>query len=281
MLNPKLRLFTLALLLSLSGCSDDATQEPASLVDPAKTLYAVGHAYGAVGSDNLAVEPRLVSYLKENPIDDASGLVFLGDFLKGCSEDRWVELKKQLQQFSFKKYLVRGNHEGKDNCAKHFNELYGKTYYSFTRAEVPFLALDVSDSKRIVSPDQIAYLKEFLNEHRTRKYIIILNHFFLWNSDEKRYGHVNSNNGSKSDRMQESNYWQAIHPELVKYKDVQFYLLAGDTGARPNTVASFYDKVDNVSFIGTGMGAIDDEEILLMELLEDAPVFKHLRLDGK
>ena len=143
-----------------------------------------------------------------------------------------------------------------------------------------FLVLNSTLKERAISADQLSFVEQEIKRNDELKRIFIFFHEVLWNSDEK-YSEVLTNNRSRYYQIKEySNYWQGLHPLLVEtQKDI--YIITGDVAGREDAIPAFYDKVDNVTLIASGMGEVREENYLKVKVYADSVQFKLIPLNSE
>ena len=65
-----------------------------------------------------------------------------------------------------------------------------------------------------------------------------------------------------------------IFIRLLSRPDINFFIISGDLGGQPNAIPAFYDKQENVTLIGTGMGEVIDENFIIATIKESAIHFE-------
>ncbi|MBN1925302.1 MAG: hypothetical protein JW798_05650, partial [Prolixibacteraceae bacterium] len=104
-------------------------------------------------------------------------------------------------------------------------------------------------------------------------------HEVLWNSHEKYKG-VMSNSRSRYAQMHlKSNFWTEVFPLFTNYPNHDFYCFSGDMGGNTDAVSLFYDKLENVSLIASGMGEVPDENFLKVNIGPDTVVVEIIPLN--
>ena len=94
-----------------------------------------------------------------------------------------------------------------------------------------------------------------------------------------RYRDVRANSRSRQSELTQSNYWTDLHPILESRREQRLFVIAGDVAGNPDSIAGFYDQVDGVTMIASGMGEVADENYLEVTLLDDGPNFRFVPLD--
>ncbi len=249
--------------------------------ESAYSFIVAGHAYGSHDADNSGLHPALLSRLDEISDTAVKFIVLTGDIVRTSNTESWQQVEEELAAYSFDAYYCMGNHDYNDEGKQVFKEKFGDLYYYFYYQNDLFIVLNSIESDRSISDDQIIFLNRTLNmSYPETKHVFIFFHEIIWNSDEKYTG-VRSNSRSRYDQMKDhSNYWEEVHPVLKSYSDKQFYLIAGDVGGNPDAIAAFYDRRDNVTLVASGMGEVDDENYLRVNVSSnDSVAFELVPLD--
>lgn len=227
-------------------------------------FISCGHAYGSHHGEHKGLHPPLVKAL-DNAIDSNTNfMLFAGDFVKGGKKENWEIINNQLSRFKLPVYYAMGNNDVSEQSYEEFKLKFGNSFYHFLSDSVLFLILDSQKEELSISKDQILFLDSILANYKQRIWhVFIFMHEPLWNSSLD-YIHVKSNRRSRFTNIYEkSNYWQDLHPILNSYSNIDFTLISGDVGGNEDAIPAFYDKINNVNFISTGMGEVEDENFLI------------------
>jgi len=122
---------------------------------------------------------RSINALAEKP----DFIMFTGDLTH--TTDNPVERRKRLGEF--KKivseldvktlYFMPGEHDASLDNGKAFQELFGRTHYSFDHKGVHFVVVDnVSDPRAQIGDEQLAWLAADLKTQPTQKPIVVFTH---------------------------------------------------------------------------------------------------------
>lgn len=241
--------------------------------DTSYSFIVAGHAYGAHDGGNTGLHPAFLESLDKGFDQKVAFFVFTGDVVNQSTEESWQQVDIELAEYGLPYYFAMGNHDDNDAGYKVFEEKFGGTYYSFLYHDELYIVLNSTEEDRSISPVQLEFLENSLETAGdTVENIFIFFHEVLWNSNEK-YAGVMSNSRSRYDKMVNySNYWEDVHPILVSMPEKNFYIITGDVGGNTDAIAAFYDKHDNVCFLSSGMGEVDDENYLLVHVPVDLPV---------
>lgn len=242
------------------------------------SFVVAGHAYGAHDGDNVALHPPFLAKMSSLDHSAVELLVLTGDFLRRCDETSWRQLETELGELGMPAYLVRGNHELKAFCRRQIEARHGRTFYAFDHRGVRFIVLDSQLEERAVSAAQIDFLRRSLNEAEEISTVFIFLHELLWLAEEPRYAAVRANSRSRQKNLASSNYWRDVHPLLSAQPGKRFFVIAGDVAGNPDAIPAFYERLGNVTLIASGMGEIEDENLLLVTWRFEEPEFNLVAL---
>ncbi len=168
--------------------------------------------------------------------------------------------------------LVMGNHDYvshqnyNDITKEIFAEKYGNSYYSFDVGTERFIVLNCMLHRGSVAGKQLAFLKQALEKDiKDIKNIFVLNHELIWTYKKDEYKKVCHNYQSYNDIFGDSNFWAEIFPLLKQFWNKKTYFISGDLGAAC-AVPAVYERKGNVTFLATGMGAIRDENFMVVNI---------------
>ena len=234
------------------------------------SFWVAGHSYGAHAGGNIGLHPPFLKKLSENMDSTIFALFLTGDIVNYSTEESWNKVATELENLGINSYYVMGNHD--NNALGHlvFNEKHGGTYYSFSYHNQLFIVLNSTLKDRSISQDQLEFLQNCLdNAGQNIQRVFLFFHEVLWNSHDQ-YKNVLSNSRSRYNQIKPlSNYWIQVHPLLIAFrKDV--FIFAGDVAGNTDAIPAFYDKWDNVTFIASGMGEVEDENYLIVSVIDDS-----------
>ena len=282
-----LLIFSVALLTVLVTCQGQtlAQMSPNPSVDPQKYSFIVaGHAYGSHSGNNLGIYPKFWNNLS-NVLGkkEIAFVIFTGDALRApASEKAWQKAQEETDKLGLLAYFALGNHDNSDYGSNFLHQKFGATFYKFDIGSERFIILDSQKDKLKIDQDQLDFLKQNLESGENPKNIFILFHELLWNKNPK-YRQVFANNRSRYgwSELENSNFWEEIFPLLQQYHSKNIYVIAGDTGGRPDSIPAFYEKLDNINLISSGMGEIKDENYILVNVENGNVSFKLIPLNEK
>ncbi|MCF8358432.1 MAG: metallophosphoesterase [Prolixibacteraceae bacterium] len=236
------------------------------------SFLVAGHAYGSHSGENVGMHPPFVEKLYGETIRDTNIFVLFltGDIVNHSNEASWQQVEAELAPLPFQTCYVMGNHDDNATGTNVFIEKHGSTWYAFSKENDLFVVLNSTISDRSVSSDQLEFLENLLldNDGDDGR-VFIFFHEVLWNSLEKYKG-VRSNSRSRYDQMHlKSNFWTEVFPLFSRYPAIEFYCFSGDVGGNTDAISLFYDKIENVTLIASGMGEVPDENYLKIDVMTD------------
>ncbi len=145
-------------------------------------------------------------------------------------------------------HIAAGNHD----IGPEFINRFQDYYYSFLHRNDLFIILTPGLDNWNIRGDQLTFLihtldSNYMNVDR----VFIFLHELIWWRPDNEYGHVNINYTPHFPGY--TNYEDTVRPLLLSYPN-EFTLFAGDLGCTDQVSAFMYDKKDNITLIGSGMG---------------------------
>jgi len=112
----------------------------------------------------------------------------VGDFISGVTTDldqinrEWTEFDSILAPLKVPFFYLPGNHDiSNDIMREYWNKKFGRAYYHFIYKNVLFVALDSNpEDAETINEDQIAYVKNSLEENPNVKWTLVFLHHPLW-----------------------------------------------------------------------------------------------------
>ena len=98
--------------------------------------------------------------------------------------------------------------------------------------------------------------------------VFVFFHEVLWLGSE-RYDGLQANFGDDP-AYRKTRFWSEVYPVFEGHPDTDVYVLAGDVGGRPGAIPAFFDRVGNVTLVASGMGEVEDENFLRVEVTPGA-----------
>ena len=228
------------------------------------SFFVAGHTYGQPGADNAGLHPpfeQKFAFLNNRKVS----LGFLtGDIVIKSTEQNWDEVDSVLPYLDAVVHLVVGNHDLKENPDL-FKIRYGRTYSSFIKHNDMFIILDPNIDNWNISGEQLDFLRETLNENLEVRNIFVFFHQLLWWDRNNKYKYVRMN--STEGRADTINFWNELVP-LFRELNIPVVMFAGDMGAAAWSDNYMYDVSDNLTFIGSGMGDYEGDNIIIINIDE-------------
>ncbi len=258
----------LSLVLVLFSCdkNEDGTTEESPI---SYSFFIAGHTYGSPGVDNDGLHPAFKNKFDLIQSDGHIGFgVLTGDIVITGTEQNWNEVDNDIIDLGPPVYFAAGNHDMTDRVL--FESRYGQTYYSFVHQSDLFIVLDPNLDEWNISDDQLQFLENALNsEAQNVNNIFVFFHQVLWWEPDNIYQNVTLN--SLAGRADTINFWNEIEP-LFNGLSKPVHMFAGDVGAF-NTGSEFmYHQYENIKLIASGMGGNVRDNIIIIDVHEDASV---------
>lgn len=242
--------YILLSILLLSSCTK---------TEAGYSFFVAGHTYGSPSDTLPGMHPPFVQdfeFLTSLP--QMSFGVLTGDIVYHSRPHYWDKVDEELASLSMPIYFAAGNHDAGNGAL--YQSRYGKTYYAFNHQDDLFLVLDPGLAGWNIRGDQLNFLKEQLEKTEKYRQVFIFFHQVLWQSKDRYPDLVINSEDGKAPII---NFWTDIEP-LLKQLDKPVFLFAGDVGATPDKTSFFYDHSDNITFIGSGMGNIIQDNYVLV-----------------
>ena len=241
------------------------------------SFLVAGHTYGKSTGKNLGFYPKFFPILKDEISSNNDGfIIFTGDIVRKSDLESWDSIMQSLNQISIPSYFVMGNHDYSDIGKNIFQAKHGNTYYSFNQSNDLFYVFDTQTRPGYLGEDQINSFKKVLSEADKINNVFIFFHELLWVKQKLKYVHINHNN--RPYRF-ETNFWADLFPLLKIYKQKHFYIIAGDLGGMNNSIATFFDKIENITLIASGMGGAKNENFLRVNVSPERVFFELIPID--
>ena len=243
-------------------------------------FIVAGHTYGHHVGDNAALYGPFLDALARRDLAAFDFMILTGDFVRMCDQPALDQLERELSSIPLETYVVMGNHEETTAlCRPWVKERHGDTFYRFERGGAHFIVLDSEKEERSISPDQLAFLRDSLGRCGEDAVVFVFFHELLWLSKGIRYRYVRANRRSRQANVTSSNYWQDVHPILLEHPRKRIFVIAGDVGGNPDAIPAFYEEVDHVTLIASGMGEAIEGNYLEVRVDRQAVSFSLVALD--
>ena len=228
------------------------------------SFFVAGHVYGKPGVNNTGVHPpfkQKFSYIQSRP-EIILG-VFTGDivFPNPVAQD-WDEIDADIDTLGLPVYFAVGNHDMENRPL--YESRYGDTYYSFLLEGDLFIVLDPNIDEWNISGDQLTFFDTTLTNHADQvDNIFVFFHQLLWWESDNIYAGYNPN--SFAGRADSINFWSEIEP-LAHQLSNNVVFITGDIGSAPWSSDFMYDNYDNITFIASGMGDVNGENFVVVNI---------------
>lgn len=248
---------------------------------PNKLIAIAGHTYGAHKGQNLGLYEKFVAELEliQNCLSD---VVLNGDIVRNSTPESWNQVDQQLQKFSFNKWFVMGNHDKSDFANSLFESKFGATHYSFEAGKTKFIVFNTNEEWGRITSSQLDFFKDEISSPQVKpgESVVVLMHELIWTQGKSEYVKTR-HNWKTYDGKFESNYWQDFHPLMLEMAEVDFYVIAGDVSGTKKAIPASFQKVENVTFMSTGMGEGIQENYLVVDPSESELNFQIRYLNPK
>lgn len=241
------------------------------------SFFVAGHASGKPGVDNVGLHPKFKAqfpYIKSRTEIELG--ILTGDVIRafpGPTVQDWIEVDADIDSLGIPVHITVGNHDMEDRPL--FEQRYGKTYYSFKKQNDLFIILDPMLDGWKITGDQLNFLKDTLQANANQcDNIFVFFHQVIWKEVNNGFNHIlwNSNEGKNG----KTNFWTELFP-IFSNLDNPVFLFAGDVGAASYATPVSYDLYDNLTLITSGMGNIDNENYIIVNVDTNKNISYNLR----
>lgn len=186
----------------------------------------------------------------------------VGDLIEGYSQDRqvvegqWSEFLGFIEQMEMKFFFVAGNHD-LTNPLMHeiWREHFGPEWYSFDYRGVHFMCLNSEDPEDHMGDEQLAWIKQDLEDHANARWTLLFFHKPLWLTAEraKAAGNADPTNWSRVEELLGARphtvFAGHVH-HYVQYdrRGMKYYHLGTTGGASPLRGIP-YGEFDHVAWL--------------------------------
>ncbi|MDD3860364.1 MAG: T9SS type A sorting domain-containing protein [Bacteroidales bacterium] len=228
------------------------------------SFFIAGHVYGSTGVNNVGFHPPFkekFEYIHSR--EEIKFGVLLGDMVINGSNENWAEVNAEIDTLGLPVYFAVGNHDMIN--PQYFYAFYGDTtYYAFSYNNDLFIIIDPNIDSWNISGEQLTFLQNTLSEQAdNHDNIFIMMHQLLWWAPDNQYSGIILN--STAGRDDEINFWTEIEP-LFHGLENNVVMCAGDLGATSYSSSLMYDQYDNITYIGTGMGKLTDDNFIVINV---------------
>lgn len=249
------------LLMSLVLPSRGHDADPPAADPETYSFLVAGHSYGAHDGANVGLLPRFLAAVENEPGFDF--IVLTGDFVREATEEHYVAAIGALGAMGRPFFLVLGNHDDSPRGREILERRYGGTWYSFAVGPSLFVVLDSQRQEYSFNAEQMTFLEDRVKQEPWRR-VFVFFHEVLW-LGSARYDGLQANFG-EDPRYRQTSFWPEVFPLFERHPEVEFYVVAGDLGGRPGAMPAFFDQVENVALLASGMGEVEDENFLRVEV---------------
>lgn len=178
----------------------------------------------------------------------------VGDLIEGYTKDndllneQWKEFDSILNPLSSRFFLVAGNHDySNEIMAKQWKERYGKDYYHFLYKNVLFLVANSNDGEGIVmGKDQVAFMKEAIEQHPDVRWTMIFMHHPMWT-----YGEMNGFNEVEEvlKNRKYTVFAGHTHRYLFEVRNDQNHYVLATTGGGSKLLGPKFGEFDHIGWV--------------------------------
>lgn len=248
------------IILCLIGSSINAQQD--SLI---YSFFTAGHVYGNPNIPSWGLHEPFVQYIPSLNADSSLELgFFTGDVVLSSTAQRWDSAVADLQLLNMPWHIAAGNHD----MGSEFIQRFQNYYHYFIHKNDLFIILTPGLDNWNIRGDQLSFLISTLDDNYLNvENIFIFLHELIWWRPDNEYGHININYAPHFPGY--TNYEDTIRPLLLAYPN-EITLFAGDLGCTDQVSAFMYDKKDNITLIGSGMGGGIQDNIIHTRIYSDS-----------
>jgi hypothetical protein len=239
------------------------------------SFFVAGHVYGKTAGNSVHIHPpfkQVFPFIQSQP-GMAFG-VFTGDLVRKSTLESFDTLVSELAELNLPYFIAPGNHDVGNRDL--FDSLFGdkqnnnKSYSAFVHKDDLFILLDGNLDKESITGDQLDFLKYYLEQfaNKSRNVFVFVHQLIWWNKDNE-FKNITTNWPPNSPDT--NNYWAVVEPLLTSIKK-PVYVFAGDLGANHIAAPFMYFTKNNITYIGSGMGQMLDDNFVIMQVDEDGVV---------
>lgn len=233
------------------------------------SYFVAGHTYGAPGVKNSGFHPPFEErfpYIQSRPEIEFG--VLTGDIVSAnpIAQD-WDEIDADIATLGLPVHFAVGNHDMENRPL--FESRYGETYYDFTYNNDLFIILDPNIDGWSITGPQLEFLENVVSEKSPiSDNVFVFFHQILWRENDNEFNYIFWN--SAAGRVSPVNFWPAVVPIFESIAN-DVFMFAGDYGASWSTTVSF-DHYNNITLIGSGMGDLEADNIVVVNVDSDKSV---------
>ena len=233
------------------------------------SFFVAGHTYGTPGVNNVGVHPPFKAKFEyiQNRNEIQFG-VFTGDIVITGTVENWDEIDADIEELGLPVYFAVGNHDMSNRPL--YESRYGITYYHFIYEGDLIIVLDPNIDSWNISGDQLIFLEDVIDQNNQDvDNIFVFFHQLLWRESDNIYNTIFPN--SFSGRADTINFWSQIEPMFNDLPN-EVLMFCGDLGAGSWSSDVMYDNYDNISLIGSGMGDVNGENFVVVNVMSNKSV---------
>lgn len=275
-------LVLLTFISLMTACLKDEPHQP---VPEPYSFFVAGHAYGNHVAENIHLHPPFVdqfSYIRNYP-DITLGFL-TGDIVRESNVESWNAVDEDVASLGFPVYFAPGNHDITNR--ELFESRYGdslngfRSYHALTQENDLFIVLDSELDEWNISGEQLTFLQNVLQENNGQsRNIFIFVHALIWWDDENIFKNIHTNWWPPY-IPDSTNYWIDVEP-LLQMANAPVCIFAGDLGANAQATPFMYFEDMNITYIGSGMGNLTDDNYLFINISSDGKLsFELIALQG-
>ena len=240
-------------------------------------FFVAGHTYGVPDTESSGIYPPFKAQFPQIKASEVDFGVLTGDVVIHGSAGEWDNVDADLAELELPIYFAVGNHDMRDR--ERFSARYGPTYHSFEYQDDLFIFLDSELTTGELRGEQLDFLKDTLAAGSPRNIFIFI-HRLLWVVEHSPYRVLIPQVNSVLEYDFQNDFWTTVAP-LLEETGVPVYVIAGDVGV-PSKMSLFYNEIQNVHLIASGMGGSEEENYLLCKVAAEGTVqIDARRLDGQ
>ena len=264
----------LVMLLSLShyglGDSIESPLNHRTISDKLRSykFIIIGHTYG---SHNPSIYPSSSLLANLSNIDSVNPdfMVTLGDILNIANDKQIKALKESfINRVGYPVFNAVGNHDVTDRAL--YENLLGKTYYSFRINTELFIILDSEENPGQLSSQQVKYISTLLEDkaNQSVKNVFVFSHRLLWSIENRPNVDdlPNKINGPKWYPELVEDFDKDVKQKLNRFSDAKVYLVSGDIGS-PYFPAVFYHKgAGKFTYLSTRLDDVEGDMVIVVKV---------------
>ena len=222
-------------LMVLASAAVAQTVSPAPRQPRGKTLPGATFSFVVMGDNRTPwgrfamvkspeVSPIFVKLIDQVNVMSPDLVLITGDLISGCTDDRdlavaeWDAFDEAIEAIEAPVYMVVGNHDvWSEWSRKLYAERYGPEWFSFNHKGAHFIVLSSEVAGARINGAQLAWLKQDLKRHATRRPKYVFLHQPPWAYDEQTMTNVSRGYNEKRDKPVHEAWMRDVHPLLKKY----------------------------------------------------------------